>query len=355
MFKKVLVVILGITAITIGALNLKANPAAEAQQEITEASTEKNTELSVAEEPAKERKTVDIAELYKEQHPEQVKDEEDTETDAKMQEEVPEDTKDESVCVETEEPGEAEPVKEVWDEDTIEEPERSSSVDYEALFGPANLDPDTDNIYAIVEENSRKADSDENNYLHDLSNELAETGIMYFESKEDASLTADYYATRYSLLGQGSNLTMHYTGTPNEDGTYTHLLTVPTETDQNEKMRRIVKAIGTINQGRMNNFEYAETICYMAHDYFTYDGSCTSDSMMTALENRKGVCYHISHAAYVLLNYQGIPTRLVSGTNNGNKHVWLEATIDGVLYTLDPTNCNIYVGRPSSMVEQINH
>lgn len=216
------------------------------------------------------------------------------------------------------------------------------------------LNPDTDDIYSIVEANSRSIDTDHNNELHDIANELAETGFMYFGTKEEAGEAYDFYATRYTFLGQNENCVGRYTG-QTTNGITIHSLTVPTETNQQDTMRNIVKKIGLTTRGSADDMQYICNIMNGVYRYFEYDINYESASMNTALADRRGVCYHFSHAAYVLLNYQGIPARLVSGTVNGNEHVWLEVKIDGKTYTADPTNNTFYEGRPSEYVEQINH
>lgn len=54
-----------------------------------------------------------------------------------------------------------------------------------------------------------------------------------------------------------------------------------------------------------------------------------------ALVSGHAICVHYSMAAYILLNAEGIPTRMVAGTRSGGGHQWNECFIDGTWVTVD--------------------
>lgn len=224
----------------------------------------------------------------------------------------------------------------------------------------SGLNPDTDDIFSIVDSNSRKAESafmqELHNYAYRLAFEGAVTvgdGTSYGNSMDLANTTECYYQQMYSMRGQGTY--DRGSSTYNSDGTWT--LNKPVETTLPEIMRYTVKSIGLTNKGNKSNLEYATSIANQVTRYFSYDMGMLDATMTDAVSTKKGVCYHYARATYILLNYQGIPARIVTGELDGDAHAWVEAIIDGKTYTIEATvsgwnpTAIVYSGVPSNYRE----
>jgi hypothetical protein len=66
-------------------------------------------------------------------------------------------------------------------------------------------------------------------------------------------------------------------------------------------------------------------------NYFTYN--VTESSMITAMRNRTGQCYHYAHLFVDMCNSLGIPASYYATST----HAWAYVTVNGVTYRFDPT------------------
>ena len=171
------------------------------------------------------------------------------------------------------------------------------------------------------------------------------TGWYTFGTLTDARDFIDFVTQNYGLFGQGDSGPFSYN--LNTDGSISIL--PHADTNRAATMQTIVNAIGT-SHGQ-SQLETVQLTMQKVYTYLTYSNGAEMISMDSAIAQKVGVCYHYSHAAYVLLNYEGVPTRIVAGMHGGGMHSWLETTIDGTVYTIDPTNDALYKGRPSDYVE----
>lgn len=207
-------------------------------------------------------------------------------------------------------------------------------------------------VYSIVEANSRTAESSNRTNIHNWCDTLASGNGIVLYSDVDTNNLQLYYLNCYSMAGQGDNNVAYATYTSDSDAI---LVSHDAELNRADVMLNIVKSIGLTARGSMNDVQYATAIASKVTNYFNYNLNNTYVDMNTALNSRAGVCYHYARAVYVLLNYQGIPARIVTGTSDGGDHSWVEATINGKIYTIDPTvvgttTALVYEGRPSNYV-----
>ena len=73
-------------------------------------------------------------------------------------------------------------------------------------------------------------------------------------------------------------------------------------------------------------------------DNIIYDLAYLDKHFSECLANGRGVCWFYAQCYSILMNYEGIPCRVVTGTMDGGSHAWCKAYIGGQWLDMDPTN-----------------
>lgn len=85
-----------------------------------------------------------------------------------------------------------------------------------------------------------------------------------------------------------------------------------------------------------------------------YDSNFLSQTTYTAVSAGRGVCSHYDVIAYMLLNAEGIPTRITGGLSpSGGYHAWNECYVGGAWYKVDftePLNGGLSLWAPYGIV-----
>jgi len=95
--------------------------------------------------------------------------------------------------------------------------------------------------------------------------------------------------------------------------------------------------LNRIVQGNMTDFEKEKVIHDWIVQHVQYDESEKNFTAYDALTTGRAVCQGYSLLAYRMLTDAGIPTDFVTGTAEGQSHLWNEVYIDGNWYQLDVT------------------
>lgn len=107
---------------------------------------------------------------------------------------------------------------------------------------------------------------------------------------------------------------------------------------------RIIRLANQLVQGRRTDIEKARAIYTYVTKNMTYDVRklklntfLWSDSSLTALQLKKGVCQDYVFLSLALLRAAGIPSRFVEGTSGGQSHAWVESKVGNRWISMDPT------------------
>jgi hypothetical protein len=117
---------------------------------------------------------------------------------------------------------------------------------------------------------------------------------------------------------------------------------------------KIVKLANQLTSGKANDREKAKAIYDYVAQNVTYDVQKYKndefrwdDSALKTLELKSGVCQDYAFLAIALLRASDIEARFVEGRAGGGvfpgRHAWVEAKVDGVWLTLDPTWASGYL------------
>lgn len=186
-----------------------------------------------------------------------------------------------------------------------------------------------------VDQVATSAENDTQKRYRELSKQYDTTGVVSpLISVADVSAFNNYYSCGYSL-DQLNQITQHgFSYIENDDGTYTSYLG---DMPQHSRESVITLAINTFGvKTESDPYQTIYNTCArvrskMAFNYGYEMASCTS-----AIGAGQGVCVHYSAIAYILLNAEGIPTRMVDGYRNGRTaHQWNQCFINGQWVTVD--------------------
>lgn len=220
---------------------------------------------------------------------------------------------------------------------------------------------DTDDIYLptdgkkhsvekIVDHNCRLMESETERRFHDLADKSQKDSLMIrFASMRDMMQFENYYLRCYSFRGQAGNVSF---------GEYSnghgHFVMTDNEKGRDAVYKIIVQLFDGDSYLHCDSILALGCIVHEIHERMEYNERHTTISLIESVVMETGVCWHFSRIAAVLLNYVGIPTRIVTGLNSeGYGHCWCESDIDGQLYTVDATSGDIWPGRYKHFMEQI--
>jgi hypothetical protein len=116
----------------------------------------------------------------------------------------------------------------------------------------------------------------------------------------------------------------------------------------NAKTKRLNSAAKSLFQSvplGLNDFDREEYLFDYLIKHCTYDETAGNNSWLSytaygAIVDGKAVCEGYSRAMQLLAGYAGIPCTLVSGSYNGEGHMWNLIKIGGYWYHLDVTWCD---------------
>lgn len=122
-----------------------------------------------------------------------------------------------------------------------------------------------------------------------------------------------------------------------------------TKTQTNYVDSQVQQILGSILKPGMTNVYKEYTIHNWIVSHMQYDTSLQIDTAYDALKTGHTVCQGYALLAYRMLTKAGIPTKIETGTVNGEAHMWDEVNLDGTWYQLDPT-WDDPVGNPPSEI-----
>lgn len=150
------------------------------------------------------------------------------------------------------------------------------------------------------------------------------------KSSEDREAFVRYYRNSYDLFLANTQGTVWYEGDRN-----TYL-----ETPVSDYRAAVITA--TINKFGLSvdadPLTAIRNTCSRVRSGFQYDYDYMKMTYPDALVSGHAICVHYSMAAYILLNAEGIPTRMVAGTRSGGGHQWNECFVNGAWVTVDFTS-----------------
>lgn len=152
-------------------------------------------------------------------------------------------------------------------------------------------------------------------------------------SADDVLEFNSYYSANYELDQQNQICNHGYTYIENDDGTYTSMLG-----DMPQHSRESVITLAINKFGIKTESDPYQTIyntCARVRNKLKFNYSYTDSTCTDAFNAGQGVCVHYSVAAYVLLNAEGIPTRMLSGYRGSSCHAWNECYINGKWIPVD--------------------
>lgn len=212
-------------------------------------------------------------------------------------------------------------------------------------------DHKTRSVEKIVEHNNRLMESETEKRYHDLADKsIKDSLLVRFASMRDMRQFENYYLRCYSYRGQANNVAM---------GEYVnslggHFVVTDSERGRGAVYKIIVRLFGDESNLRCDSILALRSIVNNVHDRMEYNEKNINISLIDSVVMESGVCWHFSRITSVLLNYYGIPTRIVTGINSdGYDHCWCESDVDGKLYTVDATNGQIWPGRYKHYSEKI--
>ena len=151
------------------------------------------------------------------------------------------------------------------------------------------------------------------------------------KSSDDRSAFIKYYNYSYDLLkGNSERKSYWYSSETNaylEKATGDYRAAVITAT---------INKFGLSTEGDV--YTIIRDTCSRVRSNTKYDKEYMYRNYPDSLVSGRAVCVHYSMAAYILLNAEGIPTRMVGGTRSGGGHQWNECFIDGTWVTVDFTS-----------------
>ena len=205
--------------------------------------------------------------------------------------------------------------------------------------------PDHLSTEEIVRQNAMQEETDSQRAFHQmLAEQDGRDTAIGFDDAGTAYALYDYISTNYSFCGQGRNADIDVFISRNGD----YCVTPPAE----DRAETVENVLHTIYAARgSSDLSTAENVVRSVNGFYNYDLESEYASMDQSLSTQRGVCYHYSHAAYVLLNYEGIPTRLATGTCGYELHSWCVSRIGMKQYLIDPTAGTIYEGIPAEYRE----
>lgn len=124
---------------------------------------------------------------------------------------------------------------------------------------------------------------------------------------------------------------------PENDG-MTVVYTQPEEAqyDRSATMQHVIDVFGVDTSD--NEYDTIMATGNRIWDKMYYSTAYMSATLDDAVDAGYGVCWHYARIAYVLLNAEGIPTRIRSGLYYGGAHAWNECYINGSWVLVDYTN-----------------
>ncbi len=141
----------------------------------------------------------------------------------------------------------------------------------------------------------------------------------------------EYYTSCYRLLDDELDLSFIVY----DDGSIE--LTIPESAryDRAAIRNQILQTFGTVSGETVK--EKIESACQAVARKMSYDSAYVSVDMPTAITAGRGVCWHMSKIAHVLLEEAGVYVEMMSGFYDGESHSWLRCRGDGRYIYVDPT------------------
>ena len=155
--------------------------------------------------------------------------------------------------------------------------------------------------------------------------------VITLKSSADREAFVKYYNYSYDLLkGNSERKSCWYI---NETETY---LEHPVGDYRAAVITATINKFGLSTEGDV--YTIIRNTCSRVRSNTKYDKEYMYRNNPDSLVSGHAVCVHYAMAAYILLNAEGIPTRMVGGTRSGGGHQWNECFIDGTWVTVDFTS-----------------
>lgn len=199
---------------------------------------------------------------------------------------------------------------------------------------PTQSVPDATTVnasYASIVATAQSVESDSQKQLDALCAQLEANGFTLSGlSNDQARAVVNRYNANYSLLNTNSR----EWSIGGYDNNVTVSLNISPDASREAMSNLIVNTYGVSSAS--TKLQIVRDTCARVRAKMSFSYGYTDTQMTTSIANRQGVCLHYARIAYVLLNAEGIPTRMVGGYGpTGSQHEWNQVYIDGTWYTVD--------------------
>lgn len=166
----------------------------------------------------------------------------------------------------------------------------------------------------------------------ELSKRFEDGNRVYFNTENELLNFLEYYSLQYRLIDYDGE---YYVYTE-DNGQYSTALSKGQYYDREHLRHTIISKFGTLDN-EVSDYDKLLDVCKKISSVMEYDLGYTSLSLEKALADNKGVCWHFSKIAKILLDEAGIENEIMIGYYEGNSHMWLRSLIDGKWAYIDPT------------------
>ncbi len=210
-----------------------------------------------------------------------------------------------------------------------------------------NLDEIKEDIYVSGQNRNSTYDFKYKGSINDIRNDLV-------------NIVKEAYGQDDYLGKSWSKISYNASGTKNDLRITINTEFVATKEEEDYVDAYLKNAVNSIITANMSEYDKVKAVSNYIENKYSYDYELNestkklnsneindtinrkqiyvSTSVYSALNTSKTICQGYSMTAYKMLKDAGLDCRIISGTLNGEEHVWNKVKVNGVWYYLDITN-----------------
>lgn len=166
----------------------------------------------------------------------------------------------------------------------------------------------------------------------DMARRFERGDKVKFKRQEDLLDFFEYYSLNYKLLDYKCEYIVHQ----DNEGKYWASLDKNKIYSRDELRHKILDMFGTIDKD-LSDYDKLLEVSKRIADNMEYDRSYIDLDLNKALTDKKGVCWHFTKIAKVLLEEAEVQTEVMIGFMDNESHMWVRCLVDGKWLYSDPT------------------
>lgn len=193
--------------------------------------------------------------------------------------------------------------------------------------------------YQYFDENGRLKNTCMHNNMdyESLAKKYENHHKLTFSNEAEFKNFLNYYLLQYQMYNNNS-FPVYFCRNSN-DGSYSTTLGNQANYNRNITISSVLQKFGRLSVG--NPYAQVNEACLKASS-MEYDVSSYNVSLQDSLKSNKGVCWHYSKIASILLNDAGVYTEIMTGNYKAidgsiGLHMWIRCLINGKWVYADPT------------------